>query len=143
MDLFAVLLTGLLAGGVSCAAVQGGLLAGMISRQRRSTDRESALGGTRLQSRSAPGRLADDLAPVGGFLIGKLVSHAILGALLGALGSVAQLSIGLRTWIQLLAGVVIIAFGLVRKAPLAVPLVNLSCLARPLQPQPWCGRCWP
>ena len=31
MDLIAVLLTGLLAGGVSCAAVQGGLLAGMIS----------------------------------------------------------------------------------------------------------------
>ncbi|MEV4733028.1 sulfite exporter TauE/SafE family protein [Saccharopolyspora sp. NPDC049426] len=118
MDLIAVLLTGLLAGGVSCAAVQGGLLAGMISRQRRVTERGSALGGTRLQARGALGHLADDLAPVGGFLIGKLFSHAILGALLGALGGVAQLSVGLRTWIQLLVGVVIIAFGL---AQLGVP----------------------
>ncbi|MBQ0928655.1 sulfite exporter TauE/SafE family protein [Saccharopolyspora endophytica] len=105
----------MLAGGVSCAAVQGGLLAGMISRQRRTTDRES---GACLQTRNTFGRLADDLAPVGGFLLGKLVSHALLGALLGTLGGVAQLSVGLRTWIQLLAGAVIIAFGL---AQLGVP----------------------
>jgi hypothetical protein len=32
VDLVAVLLTGLFAGGVSCAAVQGGLLAGLITR---------------------------------------------------------------------------------------------------------------
>jgi len=35
VNLTAVLLTGLLAGGVSCAAVQGGLLAALIARQRR------------------------------------------------------------------------------------------------------------
>jgi len=34
MNLTAVLITGLLAGGVSCAAVQGGLLTGLITRQR-------------------------------------------------------------------------------------------------------------
>lgn len=33
VNLTAVLLTGLVAGGVSCAAVQGGLLAGLITRQ--------------------------------------------------------------------------------------------------------------
>lgn len=102
MDLVAVLITGLLAGGLSCAAVQGGLLAGLLARQRRSS---KASTGWR-------SRLGDDLAPVGGFLAGKLVSHTLLGALLGAIGGVAQLSVGARTWLQLGAGVLIIVFGL-------------------------------
>ncbi|MCI2420639.1 sulfite exporter TauE/SafE family protein [Saccharopolyspora sp. K220] len=125
MDLIAVLLTGLFAGGVSCAAVQGGLLAGLITRQRRNADSAGAGKGTaahtgaaRTRTQTPLTRLADDFAPVGGFLIGKLVSHVVLGALLGALGSVVQLSVGTRTWLQLLAGVVIIAFGL---AQLGVP----------------------
>ncbi|MDP8937841.1 MAG: hypothetical protein M3O23_08975 [Actinomycetota bacterium] len=33
MSLWAVLLTGLFAGGASCAAVQGGLLAGTLARR--------------------------------------------------------------------------------------------------------------
>ena len=37
MSLGVVLVTGLLAGGVSCAAVQGGLLAGLVTRQRGGT----------------------------------------------------------------------------------------------------------
>ena len=35
MNLAAILVTGLFAGGVSCAAVQGGLLTGLVARQRR------------------------------------------------------------------------------------------------------------
>ncbi|MGW5051372.1 urease accessory protein UreH domain-containing protein [Actinokineospora sp. NPDC004072] len=109
MNLGAVLVTGLLAGGVSCAAVQGGLLTGLIARQRA--------GGP---DPEAPWhrRLGDDLAPVGGFLAGKLVSHALLGALLGAVGSAVELSVGLRTALQLGAGLLIIVFGL---AQLGVP----------------------
>jgi sulfite exporter TauE/SafE len=101
MDLVAVLITGLFAGGLSCAAVQGGLLAGLLARQRGS----STPAGWRA-------RLGDDLAPVGGFLAGKLVSHTLLGALLGAIGNAVQLSVGARTWLQLGAGMLIIVFGL-------------------------------
>lgn len=134
MDLIAVLLTGLLAGGVSCAAVQGGLLAGLISRQRASAiSGTTATGaqdtGTPVQTRRPLGRLADDFAPVVGFLAGKFVSHTFLGALLGALGSVVQLSVGLRTWIQVLAGALIIAFGL---AQLGVPGFRNIVLEPPL-----------
>jgi sulfite exporter TauE/SafE len=100
----AVLLLGLLAGGVSCAAVQGGLLAGLVSRQR----------GT---AATAP-TVGDDLAPVGGFLAGKLVSHALLGLLLGGIGSVVQLSLHARTLAQLAAGLLIVVLGL---AQLGVP----------------------
>lgn len=124
MNLVPVLVTGLLAGGVSCAAVQGGLLAGLVARQR---DQQPPAGQPRgragqpaavaPQPTRAAG-VADDLAPVGGFLAGKLVSHTLLGALLGGLGSVVQLSVGMRTMAQILAGILIIAFGL---AQLGVP----------------------
>ncbi|XVV06678.1 sulfite exporter TauE/SafE family protein [Actinosynnema sp. CA-248983] len=135
MNLAAVLVTGLFAGGVSCAAVQGGLLTGLITRQKAAVAEPpnraqgaSRPRGTTKSHRSkqavvAPPRswraqLGDDLAPVGGFLAGKLVSHTLLGALLGALGSVAELSVGARTWLQIVAGVLIIVFGL---AQLGVP----------------------
>ncbi|OZM76557.1 sulfite exporter TauE/SafE family protein [Pseudonocardia sp. MH-G8] len=121
MNLTAVLVTGLFAGGVSCAAVQGGLLTGLLARQRTAVP---ASAGRRRRRETAPPptawrqQLGDDVAPVGGFLAGKLVSHAALGTLLGALGGVVQLSIGARTTLQLLAGVLIIVFGL---AQLGVP----------------------
>jgi len=117
VNLVAVLITGLFAGGISCAAVQGGLLAGLITRQH--ADRESAASRVASdESRSWRGQLGDDLAPVGGFLLGKLAAYTVLGALLGALGGVVQLSQGARTWLQIGAGLLIITFGL---AQLGVP----------------------
>lgn len=116
MNLVAVLITGLFAGGISCAAVQGGLLTALITRQQAA--RHPNAGETVAGSDSWAGRLGDDLAPVGGFLVGKLAAHAALGALLGALGGVVQLSIGARTGLQIGAGLLIIAFGF---AQLGVP----------------------
>ncbi len=141
MNLAAVLVTGLFAGGVSCAAVQGGLLTGLITRQRAATTAPAASSGrtkgatrhggnakSRTGVRPSPrqvqrpttwrAQLGDDLAPVGGFLAGKLVSHTLLGALLGALGGAVELSVGARTWLQIGAGLLIIVFGL---AQLGVP----------------------
>jgi sulfite exporter TauE/SafE len=162
VNLGAVLVTGLFAGGVSCAAVQGGLLAGLVTRQRgpapprpagrgktatgparrpptsaqrsgttarqagRSAGRRT-VGTARGRVVEAPqplparalaglrtlrGQAGDDLAPVGGFLAGKLVSHTLLGGLLGAVGAAVQLSPTVRVWTQLAAGALIIVFGL-------------------------------
>ena len=127
MNLVPVLVTGLVAGGVSCAAVQGGLLAGLVMRQRPAG--APVGGGSRLEPAPAAaraaaagrgwgGRLVDDVTPVGAFLAGKLVSHTLLGAVLGALGGVVQLSVGVRTMTQIAAGVIVVAFGL---AQLRVP----------------------
>lgn len=118
MDLTAVLLTGLLAGGVSCAAVQGGLLAGLITRQRAAAALAAVPAAPERPARQDEAarspwtRLGDDLTPVAAFLTGKLVSHTLLGALLGALGAAVQLSVRVHTALQLLAGALIIAFGL-------------------------------
>lgn len=116
MNLVAVLITGLFAGGISCAAVQGGLLTGLITRQQGA--REPATSDTSGESRSWRGQLGDDLAPVSGFLAGKLAAYTLLGGLIGALGGVVQLSPGARTWLQIGAGFLIISFGL---AQLGVP----------------------
>jgi sulfite exporter TauE/SafE len=121
MNLYAILLTGLFAGGVSCAAVQGGLLTAVVMRQRRTTTPVPASAGREAAAAGQPGlaaRLGDDLTPVAGFLAGKLVSHTLLGALLGALGATVQLSVTVRTMTQLAAGVLVIVFAL---AQLGVP----------------------
>src|SRR2546421_77306 len=139
VNLAAVLLTGLFAGGVSCAAVQGGLLTRLITRQRgrapspalaRScqscsshaglTTSDTAAAGvvSSAQPSSWRGQLGEDLAPVGGFLVGKLLSHTVLGALLGTVGGAVQLSIGARTGLQIGAGLLIVILGL---AQLGVP----------------------
>lgn len=131
MDLIAVLITGLVAGGISCAAVQGGLLAGLIARQQAARSVVAAESKALVPQTGGPSsgevagdvqtwrsKLGDDLAPVGAFLAGKLVSHTVLGAALGALGGAVQLSLGLRTWLHIAAGLLIIAFGL---AQLGVP----------------------
>lgn len=120
MNLTAVLVTGLFAGGVSCAAVQGGLLTGLLARQRAAEHAVPVPAGRHgsREPEPRPHGFADDLAPVGGFLAGKLVSHVALGALLGAVGGAVQLSVGTRTALQLVAGAVIITLGL---AQLGVP----------------------
>jgi sulfite exporter TauE/SafE len=114
VDLMAVFLTGLLAGGVSCAAVQGGLLAGLVSRQKALV----TVPARAQQELRWQAQLGEDLAPVAGFIGGKLLSHALFGALLGAVGSAVELSSGLRAIVQVAAGFVILGFAL---AQLKVP----------------------
>ena len=95
MNLWSVFATGLLAGGASCAVVQGGLLAGAVARRH---DARPDTSRSRL----------DDVVPVGGFLAGKLVSHTIAGALLGLIGDAAQLGFRTRSLLQIAAGVLMI-----------------------------------
>jgi sulfite exporter TauE/SafE len=125
MSLTAVLVTGLFAGGVSCAAVQGGLLTGVVTRQQamagvshprrttRSGNPATAAASKRAEPQSGrAARIVEDLTPVAGFLAGKLTSHTLLGALLGALGAAVQLSPHARAFAQLAAGALVICFGL-------------------------------
>jgi len=109
MNLWLVLLTGLTTDGLSCLSVQGGLLASVIANQKddeqRTTDDE--------QARSSGGLLKSQVwLPVGMFLSTKLISHAILGFLLGTLGSVLTLSLGASLMFQFLAGFFMLATAL-------------------------------
>ena len=131
MNLWSVFVTGLFAGGASCAAVQGGLLVAAVVRrggepavgaitarpprvrsggkQARTKQRQAR---TRYDHAAALRRaghvdrrsFTDDIAPVSGFLVGKLASHTALGFLLGLFGSSVQLSYQARAVVQIAAG---------------------------------------
>ncbi len=85
MNLGAVFLAGLFTGGITCAAVQGGLLATALAGNKRYEHTSSRWLG------------------IGGFLISKLFVHIIFGAFLGGLGSVLFLSVRQMGWLQLVA----------------------------------------
>ena len=124
MSLWAAFATGLLAGGASCAAVQGGLLAGVVARRRA----PQAVSPGRRRTHSAPDPTPGaDALPVAGFLAGKLASHAALGAALGTLGSAVELSFRARAILQIGAGAVMLI--------LAADLLGLP-VARRLVPTP-------
>lgn len=132
MTLWGVFVTGLVAGGASCAAIQGGLLAGLVARRRPVSS--APLGGDdpegAVDTRPQPARL-EDAIPVGGFLAGKLVSHTILGAGLGLLGDAVQVGFRTRAFIQIMAGVLMLA--------MAAHLLGFKGFARlvPEPPQRW------
>ncbi len=88
MSLGVVFLTGLTTGGLSCLAMQGGLLAGCLANQKKAEARDGA-------KRSG-------LRLVAFFLGAKLVAHIGLGFLLGWVGSVVTLSLGVRVGFQIL-----------------------------------------
>lgn len=129
MNLWAVFVTGLLAGGASCAAVQGGLLAGAVAR--RQPQRAERVGVARRAVSPPEVSAGGDVAPVAGFLAGKLVSHTALGAALGALGSAFQLGFRSRASLQILAGVFMLV--------LAADLLGVQAVRRfvPRPPAVW------
>ncbi len=87
MNLWTIFITGIFAGGLTCLAVQGGLLASSIAQQQEDTLTEE------LQK-------ASKVVPVFSFLITRLIAYTIVGSLLGLLGSVAQVSLHLRAFLQ-------------------------------------------
>ena len=90
MNLFAIFLTGLLTGGLTCMAVQGGLLAATLAQ--RDDDRH--------------------LFPVLAFLTAKLFAYTLLGFALGFLGSYLKLSVTTQVVLYILIGVFMIGTAL-------------------------------
>ena len=90
MDIFSIFITGLFAGGITCLAVQGGLLASSIAQQEKDLASD-------LEKRSG------SWIPVASFLITRLIAYTLLGVLLGGLGSLFQLSLTARVILQLSA----------------------------------------
>lgn len=78
INLFFIFTTGLLVGGISCLAVQGGLLASTLAQRE--------------QDKLVNKVTNSALLPVTSFLFAKLAAYTTLGALLGWFGSVLQLS---------------------------------------------------
>lgn len=80
--------TGLTTGGISCIAVQSGLLASAISQKQENQS---------------------NLSMVGMFLAAKLAAYTILGFALGALGSALTITPQFQGWMQIAAGLYMLA----------------------------------
>ncbi len=87
MNLVTVFLTGLFTGGLSCLAVQGGLLAATIAQREEEKLEEKT-------------KATGNALPILFFLLAKLAAYTILGFLLGLFGSVFQLSLTAKIIMQ-------------------------------------------
>ena len=91
-SLWLIFFTGLSIGGLSCLAVQGGLLtATLMRREQRSQD-----------SLAMPG-MGERLGPVVQFLTAKVIAYTILGAILGYFGS--KIPTHVQGWLLIAVGV--------------------------------------
>lgn len=97
MNLGIIFLTGLTVGGLTCLAVQGGLLASVIAVRENEIKNEAknhALFSTLI------------------FLTAKLISYTVLGFILGAFGGAISINTTIQTYMQLGAGLYMIAVAL-------------------------------
>lgn len=110
-NLLLVFVTGITAGGLSCLAVQGGLLATAVT-QREDLDLHE------MRLRYVAGEIEElrlprhDAKPVLWFLAAKIATYTIFGAGLGALGSLVQPSPTARAFIQIFTALFMLATAL-------------------------------
>ena len=95
-NLIAIFLTGLLTGGLTCMAVQGGLLAATVAQREEDKLKENLKKG-------------GNALPIVSFLVAKLIAYTFLGFLLGWFGSLFKLSITFQ--IAMLIAVAIFMIG--------------------------------
>ena len=99
--------TGLTTGGLSCLAVQGGLLASSLAHQIEQDYLQQAAKTPRKKQRTKAIQAqprSDAAVPILLFLGAKLVAYTLLGALLGWLGSYLTLSPMTRAALMILIG---------------------------------------
>jgi uncharacterized protein len=97
MDLIVVFLTGLTVGGLTCLVVQGGLLASLIAAREESVTVD---------------KRKHAFFVMGVFLVAKFFSYTLLGFVLGAFGGALNISGNVQTFMQLVAGVYMLAVAL-------------------------------
>ena len=93
LSIWVAFLTGLTTGGLSCMAVQGGLLASSLANQIEKDTLANS-------KRKKTGKNWNIALPITLFLAAKLTVYTLVGFLLGALGSLFQLTSTLRAIIQ-------------------------------------------
>ena len=100
-------ITGLTTGGLSCLAVQGGLLASSLAHQIEQDylqqPQQHAKRGKRLQTTQF--QRPSTALPISLFLAAKLVAYTLLGALLGWLGSYFTISPTARAFLLIAIGI--------------------------------------
>ncbi len=114
VNLLVAFVTGLTTGGLSCLAVQGGLLASSLAGQIEADVQKMSVR-SRKQRRDlrkpSTGR-SQLAAPILAFLVAKLAAYTLLGFLLGWVGQMFQLSPVTRAFLQIAIGIFMLGSGL-------------------------------
>jgi len=105
-QLMVAFITGITTGGLSCLAVQGGLLASSLAHQIEQDYVEHAAH----QKHGKKGKTvapahSSSALPIFLFLVAKVVAYTLLGALLGWLGSYLTLSPNMRAFLMIAIGI--------------------------------------
>ncbi|HXD12341.1 MAG TPA: sulfite exporter TauE/SafE family protein, partial [Anaerolineales bacterium] len=98
-------ITGLTTGGLSCLAVQGGLLASSLAHQIEQDYLEEAAAQKKPRKKEQPKKRSSSALPILLFLLAKVVAYTFLGVLLGWLGSFLTLSPLTRAILMLAIGI--------------------------------------
>lgn len=107
MDFWTALFTGVTTGGITCVAVQGGLLASVLANQKKHL--QGVLSDNQTSSTKLLRLQQQDWLPITSFLLSKLVIHTILGFFLGSIGSLFSTNLTLQLTFQALAGLFMLA----------------------------------
>lgn len=99
MNLWVIFITGLTVGGLTCLAVQGGLLASVITTREEEEIKKGV-------------NSKKPLYPTLAFLLAKLIAYTILGFFLGAFGGAIGINQSVQIIMQLVAGMYMIAVAL-------------------------------
>jgi sulfite exporter TauE/SafE len=99
MNFWTIFATGLFTGGLTCLAVQGGLLAATIAQREEDILKEKSL-------------KTGNALPIIAFLAAKLVAYTILGGILGLFGSIFQLSLTFQVVMQIAVAIFMIGTAL-------------------------------
>jgi len=105
-QLVVAFITGITTGGLSCLAVQGGLLASSLAHQIEQdyVEQVAHRKGHKKSKASAPVRTNSAL-PIFLFLVAKLVTYTLLGALLGLIGKYLTFSPVTRAFLMIAIGI--------------------------------------
>lgn len=107
MNLWVIFLSGLTIGGLTCLAVQGGLLASVIAAREKEEIKEGI-------------NTKNPILPTLAFLGTKLIVYTVFGFLLGTFGSAIGINQKTQIIMQLVAGVymILVAFDLLNVHPI-------------------------
>jgi len=106
-------LAGLTTGGLSCLAVQGGLLASSVAQHiemqvSQQVEQPSNSYKRKPKAHLQPASATDTARPILLFLLAKLAAYSLLGLLLGTFGTILNLSISTRALLQFAIGLFMI-----------------------------------
>jgi sulfite exporter TauE/SafE len=106
-QLIVAFVTGLTTGGLSCLAVQGGLLASSLGHQLEKDMLDQPQAGRKRHGAKASSQRPkpQTALPIALFLASKLAAYTLLGLLLGMLGSVLTFNATIRAILLILIGI--------------------------------------